>query len=285
MNSFSIPLGVSVPFKSVALLDLRESVRARWFLVYLLIFGGAVVILISLGITESQVMGFTGLTRMLITYFQLCIAILPVFILITTVRTVVGERESNVLEYLLSMPIPLGAYYWGKLSARFLVVFLPVFAALTFSIAWGTLQNLAVPWQAVSYYTLMLATLSWCFLGLGMLLSTLVRKQEWALGLAFLSWLLLLLFLDAVLIGVMLQHKLQEEVIIFISLLNPLQVFRTGAMLLFDPELTILGPASYVILDFFGKQGYLIFCIAYPMLLGWIFSLLGFRLFKKGDLV
>ena len=73
--------------------------------------------------------------------------------------------------------------------------------------------------------------------------------------------------------------------IIFISLLNPLQVFRTGAMLLFDPELTILGPASYVILDFFGKQGYLIFCIAYPMLLGWIFSLLGFRLFKKGDLV
>tara|TARA_B000000609_G_C24032737_1_gene271549 strand:- start:124 stop:525 length:402 start_codon:yes stop_codon:yes gene_type:complete len=112
MNSFSIPLGASVPFKSVALLDLRESVRARWFLVYLLIFGGAVVILISLGITESQVMGFTGLTRMLITYFQLCIAILPVFILITTVRTVVGERESNVLEYLLSMPIPLGAYYW-----------------------------------------------------------------------------------------------------------------------------------------------------------------------------
>ena len=63
MNSFSIPLGASVPFKSVALLDLRESVRARWFLVYLLIFGGAVVILISLGITESQVMGFTGLTR------------------------------------------------------------------------------------------------------------------------------------------------------------------------------------------------------------------------------
>ena len=86
MNSFSIPLGASVPFKSVALLDLRESVRARWFLVYLLIFGGAVVILISLGITESQVMGFTGLTRMLITYFQLCIAILPVFILITTGR-------------------------------------------------------------------------------------------------------------------------------------------------------------------------------------------------------
>ena len=39
MNSFPIPLGASVPFKSVALLDLRESVRARWFLVYLLIFG------------------------------------------------------------------------------------------------------------------------------------------------------------------------------------------------------------------------------------------------------
>ena len=285
MNPSSTSQRGSTPFKSVTLLDLRESVRARWFLVYLLIFGGAVVVLISLGITESRVMGFTGLTRLLITYFQLCIAILPIFILITTVRTVVGERESNVLEYLLSMPIPLGAYYWGKLTARFLVVFLPVFGALALSITWGTLQNLTIPWQAVSYYTLMLATLAWCFLGFGMFLSTLVRKQEWAMGLAFLSWLLLLLFLDAILIGVMLQHKLQEEVIMGITLLNPLQVFRTGAMLLFDPELTILGPASYVILDFFGKQGYLTFCIGYPMLLGWVFSLLGFRLFKKGDLV
>ncbi len=285
MHTPSLSSGTANPLISVALLEIRESFRARWFFVYVLIFGGAVVLLFTLGITESRVLGFTGLTRMLITYFQLCVAILPIFILITTVRTVVGERESNVLEYLLSMPIPLGAYYWGKLLARFLLVFLPVFVALAGSLLWGIFRGLHIPWNTVTTYSLMLATMAWCFLGIGMFLSTLVRKQEWALGLAFMCWLLLLLFLDVILIGVMLQHQLQEEIIIGISLLNPLQTFRTGAILLFDPQLTILGPASYVILDSLGRKGFLTFSICYPLLLGCGFSLLGFRLFKRGDLV
>jgi len=62
-------------------------------------------------------------------------------------------------------------------------------------------------------------------------------------------------------------------------------VFRTGAVLLFDPELTSMGPASYVILDHMGHVGFLIFTILYPLSLGWLFSGLGFFLFKKGDLV
>ncbi|MCP4341951.1 MAG: ABC transporter permease, partial [Desulfobulbaceae bacterium] len=71
-------------FLLVTLADFRESVRAKWFLMYFLIFGGAVVLLFVLGITESRVMGFTGLSRLLITYIQLCVAILPILILIST---------------------------------------------------------------------------------------------------------------------------------------------------------------------------------------------------------
>jgi ABC-2 type transport system permease protein len=241
--------------------------------------------LLALGITESQVLGFTGLSRLLITYIQLCVAILPVFILITTVRTVVGDRESNVLEYILSLPISLGAYYWGKLTARFIIVFIPVLLALSGAVFWGAVKNLTIPWPIVGYYSLMLASLAWAFLGTGMFISTLVRKQEWALGLAFLVWLTLLLFIDVILIGVLLQNQLMEEVIIGIALLNPLQVFRTGAILLFDPELSLLGPASYVILDNMGYTGFLFYSILYPLGLGWAFSWLGYKIFKTGDLV
>ena len=110
--------------------DILESLRARWFLVYTLVFGGMVVLLFAFGVTESRIMGFTGLSRLMITYIQLAMAILPVFVLVTTVRSVAGDREAGVFEYLLSLPIGLGAWYWGKLLGRFLVVFLPVFAAL-----------------------------------------------------------------------------------------------------------------------------------------------------------
>ena len=61
-------------FFQVTMKDFRESIRARWFLMYCLIFGGAIVLLFVLGITESSVLGFTGLSRVLITYIQLCVA-------------------------------------------------------------------------------------------------------------------------------------------------------------------------------------------------------------------
>jgi len=272
-------------FFLVTLADFRESVRAKWFLMYFLVFGGAVVLLFVLGITESRVMGFTGLSRLLITYIQLCVAILPILILISTVRSVVGDRESNILEYFLSMPISISAYFWGKILSRFFLIFIPISTALLGAIAWGMVKDLAIPWQIGGYYSILLGTLSWCFLGLGMFISTLVKKQEWGLGLSILIWLVLLLFIDVILIGLMLQQQLLESVIVAIALLNPIMVFRTGAVLLFDPELTSLGPASYVILDNMGYQGFLAYTIIYPLSLGWIFSWLGFFRFKRGDLV
>ncbi len=272
-------------FFQVTLADFRESIRARWFLIYSLVFGGAVILLFMFGITESSVLGFTGLSRLLFTYIQLCVAILPILILVSTVRSVVGDKESNILEYFLSMPISLGAYFWGKMISRFFLVFIPISSALLGAIIWGMFKDLAIPWQIAGFYAILLGTLSWCFLGLGMFISTLVKKQEWGLGLSLLLWLILLLFIDAILIGVMLQEQLKESVIVAISLLNPIMVFRAGAVLLFDPELTSMGPASYVILDFMGYNGFLAFTILYPLTLGWLFSWLGFYRFKKGDLV
>ncbi len=115
--------------------DIIESLRARWFMVYTMVFGGLVVVLFAYGLAESRIMGFTGLSRLLLTYIQLSMAILPVFVLITTVRSVAGDREAGVFEYLLSLPISLSAWFWGKIFGRFLVVFLPVFLAMVGAVA------------------------------------------------------------------------------------------------------------------------------------------------------
>ena len=60
--------------------DILESLRAKWFAVYTLVFGGLVVLLFELGLTESGVMGFTGLSSLMLTYIQLSRAILPIFV-------------------------------------------------------------------------------------------------------------------------------------------------------------------------------------------------------------
>ena len=78
--------------------DIVESVRARWFMVYTAVFGGLVVLLFAYGLAESRIMGFTGLSRLLLNYIQLTMAILPIFVLITTVRSVAGDREAGIFE-------------------------------------------------------------------------------------------------------------------------------------------------------------------------------------------
>ena len=112
------------------------------------------ILLFVLGITESKVLGFTGLSRLLITYIQLCVAILPILILVSTVRSVVGDRESNVLEYYLSMPISLAAYFWGKIVSKFVLIFVPIFLALAGAISWGGIMYLSIPWHVAGYYSL-----------------------------------------------------------------------------------------------------------------------------------
>lgn len=267
-----------------AKLDVVESLRARWFMIYTVVFGGIVAMLFAFGLTESRVLGFIGLSRLLVTYIQLCMAILPIFVLISTVRSVAGDREAGVFEYLLSLPVSLGAWFWGKLLGRYIVVFLPVFLAMLGAALWSLAQNIEVPWNMFLYYTGLLAAMAWCFLGIAMLLSTLARSTDVAQGAAFVVWLAMLLFLDLILLGVMIQGHAAPEVAVAIALANPLQVFRSAALMLFDPQLIVLGPAAFVIMDTLGAAGFMIYGLVYPAVIGTLSATAGYFMFRRGDL-
>ncbi|MCL1824606.1 MAG: ABC transporter permease [Betaproteobacteria bacterium] len=268
-----------------AKLDIAESLRARWFLIYTLVFGGVVTLLFAFGLSESRVLGFIGLSRLLVTYIQLAMAILPIFVLITTVRSVAGDREAGVFEYLLSLPVSIGAWFWGKILGRYAVIFAPVFLAMLGAAAWGIFREIEVPWAIFGYYTALLAAMALCFLGLGMFISSVARSTDTAQGAAFVLWLALLLFLDLILLGVMIQNHVDPETAITIALLNPLQVFRTAALAMFDPQLVVLGPSAYVIIDLFGAKGFQIYALAYPSLVGLIAALAGYFILRRGDLL
>jgi ABC-2 type transport system permease protein len=269
----------------IAFLDVKESIRARWFLVYTLVFGGLIALFFIAGVTESQVMGFSGLSRLLLMYIQVTIVILPIFILITTVRSISGDRDNHILEYMLSFPISLSHYYWGKILGRFATVFLPVLFAMVLALIIGLLKGANVPWSIFLLYSGLLFALSSSFLGIAFLISSVVKSSEIALGLSFFVWIFLLAFIDIALISLMMQNRLSEELIIAISLINPMEVFRVSAISLFDPELTVMGPVAYYILDNIQLSWFIFFSIVYPTLLGVGFSFFGFKIFTKTDLV
>lgn len=267
-----------------ARLDIAESLRARWFIVYSLVFGGIITALFVFGLADSRILGFTGLSRLLVIYIQLSMAILPIFVLVTTVRSLAGDREAGVFEYMLSLPVSLKAWFWGRFLGRFLVVFLPVFAAMLAGSLYGALRGAGIPWREFALYSGLLVSLALCFLGIGFLISSLTRATDIAQGAAFFTWLLLLMFLDLILLGLMIRQQAPAELVVLIALLNPLQAFRAGAMIVFDPQLVMMGPSAYVILDTFGQAGYLAWALAYPAALGLLLGAIGYYVFKNGDL-
>lgn len=279
MQRHSSGLGLS------ARLEIRESLRSRWFHIYAAVFVGLMLMLVLTGIAESRVLGFTGLSRLLVTYIQITMAILPLFVLVTTARSLVGDREAGNLEYMLAFPISLGGWYWGKFVGRLALIIAPALGAFALAAVYGAARGFAVPWAHLALYSGLSTALAICFLGFGFLLSSLARSTEMALAITLITWLTLVAFLDLVLLSVLIKSNVDPDVVIAIALANPLQSFRTAAMILFDPQLILLGPSAYLILDTFGVSGYVAWALAYPTLLGLLFAALGYWRFSHGDLV
>jgi len=265
--------------------EINQNIRSKSFWIYSALFGAFVAVMFATGITESQVVGFVGLSRLMITFMQVSMVILPIYVLISTVRSVVGDRENGVLEYLLSLPISFSSYYWAKFLGRFFVIYVPVFLAFLGAALWGLVKNLDVPWDLFVLYSALLAAMVFFFLGLSMYLSARAKSQELALSTAFIIWLFLVAFMDILLIGMLLKWRVSPEPVIWTALLNPLQVFRTGSLILFDPKLTVMGPVSYYILDTVGRSTFIAYSLLYPVLTGALFAWLGYRYFKSHDVV
>lgn len=271
-------------FSATFRLEVAEAFRSRWFAAYAIVFFGLVGLLLVFGLTESRVLGFTGLSRTLVTYIQLTMAILPIFVLITTVRSLAGDREAGVFEYILGLPVGIGAWYAGRFLGRYLLASVPVVAALLAAVVYGALRGVAVPWVELGFDIGLLLVMIFAFVGIGFLISALTRSVDTAQTLAFIIWLALVLALDLVLLGTLIRGRLAIEGVVAIAMLNPLQVFRTGSMLLFDPQLVLLGPTAFTVFDIFGRAGFMIWCFAYPLTLGLITAAGGWLVFRRGDL-
>lgn len=265
--------------------DIKESFRSKWFILYVLIFVALIGFFFSTGVVNSRVAGFSGLSRMLLLFIQICIIILPIFILITTVRSVNFEREMGALEYILSFPVSLKEYFFGKLLGRAFVVFVPIILSLFLAIFLALLKGASIAISTLCVMSLLLFSLAFVFLAFGFLISALIKNSEFALGVAFLLWVFLLGFLDITMIGFLMKTNLSEMLIYAVSLGNPLQIFRVASFAIFDSNLAIIAPAAHFILEIFSPFSLVLFAILYPLFLAILCLFLGFLAFSKKDLV
>jgi ABC-2 type transport system permease protein len=268
-------------------LEMAEALRSRWVLlvgvVYALVFG----IFVWLGLRESSVLGFTGVSRVVLNVSNAIVIAVPLVALVATSQTIVRARSSGFFELMLAQPVRRGDWLMAAFLSRLAVVVGPLLvllvAALVAAAVSGDHDASLVP--RVLRSLAISASLAWAFLGLGFWVSSAARTAERATVMALLVWLASAALHDFALIGVLLEVKLSPPLVFLLAALNPVEAARIAILTVVDPELSVLGPVGFWLANKLGPSLILFVGIAWPAIVGTLALVRANRRLQHADLV
>jgi ABC-2 type transport system permease protein len=277
----------TAPCRVLYRLEMADALRSRWAIfiasVYALLFAAFV----WLGLRESTVLGFTGLSRVILNLANAVTLAVPLVALIATSQCVVRARQSGFFELILSEPIGRQTWFASAVASRFTLVVGPLALLCVGTLAAGTMID-PTDGQLLPIVLRCLATtaaLAWAFTGVGLWISSATRSPERATVLALVAWLAASALHDFALVGVLLQFKLSPAVVFALAALNPAESTRIAILSGVDPDLSTLGPVGFWLSNALGARVAILVGVGWPALLGtWALWRASARL-AKSDLV
>lgn len=232
--------------------EVRDSQRNRWFILLSVIFVGLILALSLLGLSGLGALGVAGFGRTTISLINLIVLIVPMMGLLIGAVSIASEREQGTLLTLLAQPITSSEIFLGK--------FLGIALAMCSSLILGfALSGLVIAYYGglseVGHFLSLLGfslVLGLMMLGLGFCLSVLTHRHTTAVGMAIFCWFLFLFISD---LGVMASGvvlELTPSQLLWISLINPIQVFKLAVISTAEGNLEVLGGAGRYAEDLFG---------------------------------
>lgn len=246
--------------------DIRQS---RWLGFTVLVYGVLIGIFVLVGLRESSVIGFTGLGRVLINFSHALVLLLPLLALTATAQIFPKARKDGTLELLMSQPISRGDYFTAVALSRLTALVAPL-VILSAAIAGfaGLVLGQPIPWVHLGNLLVSATTLIIAFVGLGLLISTYGQSQAKTLIYALLAWAAGIALLDFGLIAMMLQWRLNPQTVFAAATINPVQCARFVLLASAEPELSILGPVGFFMVNRLGSFWLSVIGIAWPAVFG-----------------
>lgn len=234
--------------------EIREARRNRWFVLFAVIFAGLAIGLSLLGMSGLGNIGIAGFGRTAASLLNLVIVIVSLMAILVGATGVVGDRQQGTLHTLLAQPITLEELLLGKFLGL-------AFALLATVMAGFGLSALVITYygggsQAGAYCMLVAFTclFALAFLSVGFLVSTVLRKIPTALGVGLFLWLACVLLSDLGLMGTAVVLDLSPRTLLWLSLVNPAQVYKLLVLDSIQGNLESLGPAGSYAADVFGDR-------------------------------
>jgi len=256
----------------IAQRELREALRNKWLVFYALGFAALAVALSSASFATSGYAGLGGFGRTAASLINALLLFVPLLGLSVGAAALAGDRERGTMLYLLSQPVNRAEVFFGKALGAALATTAAI--AVGFGLA-GLALGLGGDGDVWAFlelagYSGLLALVS---LGLGFLISAFSRKTATALGAALIVWLVLVFFSDLGVVGVTLSLRPTPASLLGMLVINPLQVFKLGAIYSLRATLDTLGPVGQYAVFRFGDSLPLLLA---GLLAGWMVAAFGF---------
>lgn len=268
-------------------LEIADALRSRWALFtaasYGLVFGGFV----WLGLRESSVLGFTGLSRVVLNVSNAVVVAVPLVALVATCQAVVRARTTGHLEIILTQPCRRSEWFAALAVSRLLVLAGPLLAMLALAVPLGWWLDPTD--RALLPLVLRAAALAGglvvCFAGVGLWISAVSRTVERAMVLGLLAWLATAALHDFALLGVLLQWRLPPNAVFALAALNPIEAARIAVLATIDPDLTVLGPVGFWVASALGPAMTFAVGTLWPLTAGLAALAMAWRRLLRADAV
>jgi ABC-2 type transport system permease protein len=275
-----------VPLAAVARLDLGEVLRSRWLLLCLGLYALLGGVFILVGLRESEVLGFTGLGRVLFSLCHALVLFLPLLGLLASVQAVNRARDDGSLELFLSHPIGRGDYLAGVALVRFAALALPLVAVMLLLAAEAAIvHGQRVPWAFFVRALTVCAALLAGYVGVGLAASVLVRNPARAMTLVFGIWITSAALLDFAGIALLLQWRVPAPAVFALAAANPVQAARLALLSSAEPTLATLGPVGFYLVNRVGGEALFALGTLWPAAVGLGGWLVAWQAFRRGDAV
>ncbi|MGZ3419203.1 MAG: ABC transporter permease [Polyangiales bacterium] len=262
--------------------ELAESLRSKWLSSALVLYAAIFALFVALGLRESSILGFTGISRVVLNVTNGVLVAVPLLVLLATCQVVVRARTSGLLEMTLTQPVRRTEWFASVVLSRAAVLIGPLVLMFAVAPLFGDEEGLlrtSMRCLAIS------TTLAWSFLGVGLLISSVARTVERAIVYALIVWVVATALHDFALVGLLLHVRVPPRVVFLLAALNPSEAARIGILSSVDPELSVLGPVGFYIANTLGPAKAFAVAVAWPFVLGTLGLLGALRMVCKRDAI
>lgn len=228
----------------VARKEVRDALRNRWFMLYAAAFTLLAIALSQLSLGDGGTAGVAGFGRTAAGLVNLVLLVVPLMGLTLGAQSIAGERERGTLATLLAQPVTRTEVLLGKYVGLALALGAALLLGFGLAGAWVAASGGGVEAGAYGQVVVAALLLALAMLAIGFVVSAAARRTGAATAVALFIWLALVFAGDLGLMGTSVTMRLPVRTLLALTLLNPLEAYRIGAVAAITGALDVLGPAG-----------------------------------------